>query len=66
MTGPPRVIAECAMDDLAALAGRLADGSHGASTGIVETADGPRLGLRSRHGAHIRIASRARVGRPAV
>ncbi|GGO66647.1 VOC family protein [Nonomuraea cavernae] len=52
MTGAPRVVAECAMDDLAALAERLAHGSHGASTGIVETADGPRLGLRSRYGAH--------------
>ncbi|GAA1846400.1 hypothetical protein [Actinomadura bangladeshensis] len=47
----PRVVAGCAMDDLEALAARLAAGDHGASTGIVETAEGPRLGLRSRYGA---------------
>ncbi len=47
----PRVVAGCAMDDLEALAARLADGRHGPSTGIVETAEGPQLGLRSRYGA---------------
>ncbi|CND51177.1 Glyoxalase-like domain [Mycobacterium tuberculosis] len=47
----PRVVAGCAMDDLEALAARLAGGEHGESTGIVETADGPQLGLRSRYGA---------------
>lgn len=47
----PRVVAGCAMDDLEALAARLAAGDHGASTGIVETAEGPQLGLRSRYGA---------------
>jgi catechol 2,3-dioxygenase-like lactoylglutathione lyase family enzyme len=47
----PRVVAGCAMDDLDALAARLAAGDHGVSTGIVETAEGARLGLRSRYGA---------------
>ncbi|MFA1541876.1 VOC family protein [Actinomadura monticuli] len=47
----PRVVAGCAVDDLDALAARLAGGGHGRSTGIVETADGPRLGLRSTYGA---------------
>ncbi len=47
----PRVVAGCAMDDLEALATRLAGGEHGTSTGIVETEEGPQLGLRSRYGA---------------
>lgn len=47
----PRVVAGCAMDDLEALAARLATGEHGTSTGIVETVEGPQLGLRSRYGA---------------
>jgi catechol 2,3-dioxygenase-like lactoylglutathione lyase family enzyme len=48
----PRVVAGCAMEDLDLLASRLADGSHGESTGIVQTPQGPQLGLRSRYGAH--------------
>lgn len=47
----PRVVAGCAMDDLDALAARLATGEHGASTGVVDTVAGPHLGLRSRYGA---------------
>ncbi|WP_141578381.1 hypothetical protein [Actinomadura sp. WMMA1423] len=47
----PRMIAGCAVDDLGALAARLASGEHGPSTGVVETAEGPHLGLRSRYGA---------------
>ncbi|MFB4309468.1 hypothetical protein [Actinomadura sp. GTD37] len=47
----PRAVAGCAVDDLDALAARLATGAHGASTGVVETAEGRRLGLASRYGA---------------
>ncbi len=51
----PTVVAGCATDDLDYLAGRLADGKHGVSTGVltVDTAAGParRLGLRSTYGA---------------
>jgi len=48
----PKAVAGCAMDDLDLLASRLADGAHGESTGVVRTSEGPRLGLRSRYGAH--------------
>lgn len=51
----PTVVAGCAVDDLDALAGLLADRTHGISTGVltVETAAGQehRLGLRSAYGA---------------
>lgn len=48
----PRVVAGCAVDDLAELAARVADGGHGASTGVLVLPDGRRrLGLASRYGA---------------
>lgn len=59
----PTAIAGCAVDDLDALASRLAAGDHGASTGLVtvETADGPaqRIGLRSSYGANFEFWERA-------
>ncbi|MEU8802354.1 hypothetical protein [Spirillospora sp. NPDC048819] len=47
----PRAVAGCAMNDLEALAAGFASGDHGPSTGVIETAEGPQLGLRSRYGA---------------
>jgi catechol 2,3-dioxygenase-like lactoylglutathione lyase family enzyme len=59
----PTVVAGCAVDDLDALAGRLAGGTHGESTGLltVETAKGTsrRLGLRSSYGAAFEFWQRA-------
>ncbi|MFA1546004.1 hypothetical protein [Actinomadura chokoriensis] len=54
----PRVVAGCAMGDLDALAARLATGEHGASTGIIETAEGRQLGLRSHYGARFHFWQR--------
>jgi hypothetical protein len=46
------VVAGCAVHDLDGLAERLADGEHGAGTGVLTLGDGSRrLGLASRYGA---------------
>ncbi|WP_190814448.1 hypothetical protein [Saccharopolyspora pogona] len=55
----PRVIASCAVDDLAAIAGRLAGGRHGPTTGIVTIEGVRRLGLASMYGATFEFHERA-------
>lgn len=56
----PRVIAECAVDDLDALSNTLAGGEHGISTGVLTVADGARrLGLVSPYGAVFEFWQRA-------
>jgi len=56
----PRVVAGCAVDDLDALAKTLADGAHGASTGVLGLADGSRrVGLVSHYGARFEFWERA-------
>lgn len=59
----PRVVAGCAVDDLAALEVALSGGEHGTSTGIVLVPSGDghvrRLGLVSRYGAAFEFWQRA-------
>lgn len=47
----PRVVAGCAVDDLAALGERLADGEHGAAMAVTLPDGRRRIGFASRYGA---------------